>query len=140
MRTLDTVRFQRLTSTQGIVCNVGQIIALYGTCAPIMSTGEIVMNPDTGDYNLNNRVDRIEYFLSNKQDGTVATYSKQVDLTRKFATVNLESETSCFEFKHDFTIPDTWRGDTIQIEYSAYDSFGNAIVENLSGPIIYVTK
>ena len=140
MRTLDTVRFQRLTSTQGIVCNVGQVIALYGTCAPIMSTGEIVMNPDTGDYNLNNMVDRIEYFLSNKQDGTVATYSKQVDLTRKFATVNLESETSGFEFKHDFTIPDTWRGDTIQIEYSAYDSFGNAIVENLSGPIIYVTK
>ena len=136
MRTLNNVTIQRMSTTNSVVCGAGQTVSLYGVCAPIMSEGTIKMNPDTSTFDLNNRIEKIVYTIK----GVSAVYEKNVGLIREHPTTNLEATEGIFEFKHDFFIPDYWSGKTLELTFSAYDSFGNCVIENAEGPTLYVSK
>ena len=136
MRTLDDVTVQRVSATDSVVCSAGQTVSLYGVCAPIMSKGSIEMNPATSTFDLNNRIEKIVYTI----EGESGVYEKSVGLIRENPTTNLEATDGIFEFKHDFFIPDDWSGKTLELTFSAYDSFGNCVAENVEGPTFYVTK
>lgn len=101
-----------------------------------MSEGTIKMNPDTSTFDLNNRIEKIVYTIK----GVSAVYEKNVGLIREHPTTNLEATEGIFEFKHDFFIPDYWSGKTLELTFSAYDSFGNCVIENAEGPTLYVSK
>lgn len=116
MRTLDTASFTRLASRDAFVCSVGEVVALYGVCAPIMSVGDIKMNPETSNYSLNNRIETIQYSIDVPTYGPYA-FNKKVDLFRDYATTNFESVQSGFEFKRDFTIPSYWAGKKCTVTY-----------------------
>ena len=136
IRTLNNVTIQRMSTTNSVVCGAGQTVSLYGVCAPIMSEGTIKMNPDTSTFDLNNRIEKIVYTIK----GVSAVYEKNVGLIREHPTTNLEATEGIFEFKHDFFIPDYWSGKTLELTFSAYDSFGNCVIENAEGPTLYVSK
>ena len=136
MRTLNNVTIQRMSTTNSVVCGAGQTVSLYGVCAPIMSEGTIKMNPDTSTFDLNNRIEKIVYTIK----GVSAVYEKNVGLIREHPTTNLEATEGIFEFKHDFFIPDYWSGKALELTFSAYDSFGNCVIENAEGPTLYVSK
>lgn len=139
MESFQDVTIHRLSVSNSVVCSAGQVLGLYGVCAPVMSTEPLVMN-DYSTFDLNNRIEKIVYKLEPITGGEVTTLEKTVSLERKNYTETLEAPVGLFEFKHDITIPEEWQGKSIKITYSAYDSLKNTVVENAEGPVLYVLR
>lgn len=135
MRTLATVRTERCKDT--VTCNAGEILAFYGVCKPIMSYGKLIPN-DKYVYFPNNEIATVTYALTVAGTGKTTTVTKKVGLDRLNPPEPLEAAHSIFEFKHDFPIPEEWAGQTINMMYNVYDTYGNLVASGIKGPSIVV--
>ena len=103
--------------------NPGETLSLNGICK-VIQPEEVTFLPETESFKMGNRIAGVDYTLK-LADGTFvkSVYKEVPGLDREFANGSVSK--SILEFRHNFTVDETMRGNTYRIFAQAKDEFGN---------------
>ena len=125
-------------SSKSFDVHPGETISLNGVCK-VIQPEEVTFLPDTESFQMGNRIASVTYTIK-LADGTfVKSIDKEISgLDREFADGKISK--SILEFRHNFTVDETMRGNTYRIFAQAKDMFGNDVGGMLYGCMFRVPR
>lgn len=109
--------------SQEFAVNVGETVSLNGICK-VIQPGQVTLNPDE-TFTMDNKIESVRYTLTLGTGEVYQVVDKDVSLTRTFE--DGATSTSILEFRHNFPINESLRGNYIRIFAQAIDAFGNEV-------------
>lgn len=105
--------------------NPGETVSLNGVCE-VIQPENVTFLPDTESFRMDNRIAGITYSLRLADGTPVETIDKEIPgLDREFASGSVSK--SILEFRHNFEVDETMRGNTYRILAQAKDAYGRSV-------------
>lgn len=109
--------------SQEFAVTAGETVSLNGICK-VIQPGQVVLNPDE-TFTMDNKIESVRYTVMLGTGEVYQVVDKDVGLTRTFE--DGATSTSILEFRHNFPINESLKGNYIRIFAQAIDAFGNEV-------------
>ena len=122
--------------SQTFTVAAGEIVSLNGLCRQIQPE-QVILN-ENGTITMGNKIASIRYTLTLGSGEVYQVVDKDVSLARTFEDGT--TSTSILEFRHNFSIDESLRGNYVWIAAQPIDEFGNEVGGQLYVCEFYVSR